>query len=45
MSFFKNPAWLTKYVYPYATVDDIPEEVYATINQKLHKLVDFENQR
>ncbi len=42
MSFFKNPAWLTQYVYPYATVDDIPEEVYANINQKLHKLVDFE---
>ncbi len=37
MSFFKNPSWINRYVYPYKSVDDIPASVYAEINEKLIK--------
>ncbi|WP_026994394.1 glycosyltransferase family 2 protein [Flectobacillus major] len=43
MSFFKNPAWISQYDYPYQRVDDIPEHVYAQINQKLAKLTQSDN--
>ncbi|WP_439554751.1 glycosyltransferase family 2 protein [Dyadobacter sp.] len=35
MSFFQNPDWLEKYNYPYTAFDQIPDAVFAEINQRL----------
>ncbi len=35
MSFFKTPAWLGEFEYPYEKYEDIPDAVFNQINQRL----------
>jgi glycosyltransferase involved in cell wall biosynthesis len=37
MRFFKNPAWITEFEYPYETFDQIPQSVFDEINSNLDK--------
>jgi hypothetical protein len=38
MSAFSNPKWLDKYTFSYRNIDEIPDSLYQSINDKLDKL-------
>jgi glycosyltransferase involved in cell wall biosynthesis len=38
MNFFKNPAWLNQFQYTYASFNEIPVEVFESINLDLDKI-------
>ena len=38
MPFLKNPGWLEKYDFPFKTVSEIPDDVFARINHSLDAL-------
>jgi|JI6StandDraft_1071083.scaffolds.fasta_scaffold06065_2 cellulose synthase/poly-beta-1,6-N-acetylglucosamine synthase-like glycosyltransferase len=38
MNFFKNPDWLNQFQYPFATFDEIPAEVFDSVNMDLDRI-------
>ena len=38
MSYFKNPEWISQFLYPYEKFEEIPSSVFDTINENLDKV-------